>query len=501
MLRTTAAEPQHRNPARVYDWYETEEKPVGGFARLTVHQVLLVTWARTTDLITPYEFRVWWAAVEVNARRIAAENDRDGSGAAVPSRFDNFAEWSGLLGGAGGQDKARRAFKKLHRLGLLTCTRSKIRLIESPDQLRCEDLSGYWRLVEQVGRAGERRQPLPVPRSLVRLIAGGVGRGVAATMVGVLLRCLRRRKLDGSWLCVSGGLVSATWIAEAFGVGEATVKHAFKHLQSLGWMTRLETPQWVQQRHGGRTLVNLAWSRPADEPAAVGGGESTPRTAEICRVSTPPLTETKNSFQDKKTRNPVPPDRTGFSSGKDLKKPSIKHVVPEDLRSTPRLLTLFEQAAAAGLVQASDYDRLRLTTAAEHAVVKGTRNACGLFMHIVRNKLWHFCTNDDEDAAVERLKRHFFGDTRRREPAPEPKPKFVRIELSDDAKLAAAATQIAAKHRVADPFYLLKREKPDWTRERWGSAVSELEAARLRRLSTFGQRSVSCGELESDDVR
>jgi hypothetical protein len=39
----------------------------------------------------------------------------------------------------------------------------------------------------------------------------------------------------------------------------------------------------------------------------------------------------------------------------------------------------------------------------------------------------------------------------------------------------AAATRAGFR---GDPFYLLKREKPEWTRERWDRAVSELAGGR-----------------------
>lgn len=485
MLSIEAAEPRRAETGTIRDWYEVKEKPVGGFARLSVHQALLVAWARATGLIGPFEFRLWWAAVELKTRREAAANDRDARHRKVPSDFGNYSEWAGLIGSGGGEKKARRGLRKLKRLGLLTCTKSSIQLIESPDELRCENLSGYWELVQRVGLAAKRGQPLPVPRTAVRLLAGGVGRGVAATMLGVLLRCVRRRKLNGQWMCVSGGLVSASFIADVFGVGDATVKHAFKHLQGLRWIERLETPQWVQQRHGARTVVNLSWSRPAEEPVANGVVVSTPQIAKNEAISTPPITETKNSLRDKKTRNPVEPGRSGFSIeniGKE-KPATIKHVVVEDLRSTPRLLSLFEQAAAAGLVGEGDGQRLAFVAAAEHALVKGTLNPCGLFMSTIRKKRWHYCTNDDEDAAHERLKRYFYGSPRRRDEDTPARPRPVHVPLSDDAKLVAAVQRVAVQHRIGgEPFHLLKVERPEWTRQRWDTAVHELEDARLRRL-------------------
>ena len=49
-------------------------------------------------------------------------------------------------------------------------------------------------------------------------------------------------------------------------------------------------------------------------------------------------------------------------------------------------------------------------------------------------------------------------------------------ELSDDARLVRAVREVAVRAGFrGDPFPLLKREKPEWTRERWDRAVAELE--------------------------
>lgn len=493
MMLQKAAEPQRRQKGIVREWFDVREKPVGGFARLSSAQVLLIAWAWMAGLVTPFEFRLFWAAVEVKARREAASRVRDAHETVI-NDFGSYAEWAGLLGKAGGEKRARRAFRRLKRLGLLSCSKSELRFIESPDELRVENISNYWEFVKRVGKAASRAQPIPIPRSMVRLMAGGVSKAVALTMLGVVLRCLRRRKLNGSWACVSGGLISAAWVAETFELGVATAKHAFKHLRSLNWLSRLETPQWVQQRHGAKTLINLNWGRPAQE-----GSESTPLMPEKEALSTPPNTETRNSLLDRKTRNPERPDQTGFSTekGGEKKPPTLKHLELSDLRSTKRLLSIFEQAVDAGTVGGGDGARLSFCSAAEHALVKGTKNPCGLFMHIVKNKLWHYCTNDDEDAAHERLKRHFYGATRKREREDSAgfRSKRVEFQLSDDAKLVAAVQRVAVQHRIAsEPFYLLKRERPEWTRERWDAAVGELEKARFQRFTA------SHGEREFNEV-
>ena len=49
------------------------------------------------------------------------------------------------------------------------------------------------------------------------------------------------------------------------------------------------------------------------------------------------------------------------------------------------------------------------------------------------------------------------------------------LELSEDARLVQAVREVAARAGYrGDAFPLLKREKPEWTRERWDRAVEEL---------------------------
>jgi hypothetical protein len=81
------------------------------------------------------------------------------------------------------------------------------------------------------------------------------------------------------------------------------------------------------------------------------------------------------------------------------------------------LLELFRQAARAGLLRPSAADRLRFLSAAEHARLIGSKSPCGLFVHLVRHRLWHFATQADEDAALARLKRYREGRRRPEGPA------------------------------------------------------------------------------------
>ena len=164
------------------------------------------------------------------------------------------------------------------------------------------------------------------------------------------------------------------------------------------------------------------------------------------------------------------PGRTGSGAGK----PDLRHVVPEDLRDTGRLLELYDQAVRLGLVAASEWGRLRFVAAAEHARIIGTKNPCGLFARLVRRR-----------AVAFRHGGRRGGGERPAQAAPAWELLSARVgretgigrspELSDDARLVRAVREVAARAGLrGDPFPLLKREKPEWTRERWDRALAEL---------------------------
>jgi hypothetical protein len=114
--------------------------------------------------------------------------------------------------------------------------------------------------------------------------------------------------------------------------------------------------------------------------------------------------------------------------------------------------------------------------------VIGTKNACGLFARLVRGRLLHFVTYDDEVAASVRLRWQLYGGM------PDVMPSRMgvaaaRPELSDDAKLVRAVQAAAAKAGYrGHAFPLLKRQKPEWTRERWDRAVEELDGHQPRAM-------------------
>jgi hypothetical protein len=157
-----------------------------------------------------------------------------------------------------------------------------------------------------------------------------------------------------------------------------------------------------------------------------------------------------------------------------IQPPTLRHIVPEDLQDTARLLTLFTQAQTQGLIGKSDSDRLTFLALAEHARVVGSQNPCGLFAALVQRQHWHFVTDSDEDVAQEQLKTYLYGPAARAAPPPVAAPPA----LSPDAAIVRyVRTQLARAGWQGDAFGLLSRGDATWTRARWERAASELVQA------------------------
>lgn len=440
---------------------ESQRKPEGGFRFLTVGQLCLAWTMYREGRIRFLDLRTYFACHELAARRCVLKPGQ--------SPDYQFAEVGRLIGG-GGEEPARAAVARLQAVGLLTFSTSKLAFAASPEQLGENSLDGFWAMLEKVTN---NRRRVPVPRRILRFIAGGARQVVVATILGHLLRCLYYR----DEACSPVGAVKASWVASVFGVDARNVKEARGHLEDLGWLTPRSSPQWHQNRYGKTVEVNLAWSpSKAVENPAPAALKSPPPPPPISAGSPPPDSSDRELSSRSENQKPaVPAERPGFSTKtEEPKKPSLQNVVPEDLKDTGRLLVLFEEATRKGLLRESERERLNFVAAAEHARVIGSRNPCGLFAWLVRRRKWEFITEGDDESAHRRLKVHLYGDPRERAEAPAPKPIVPR--LSDDAQFVRTVRQVLRNQGlVMDAFEVASRARPGWSRERWDAAAKELD--------------------------
>jgi hypothetical protein len=85
---------------------------------------------------------------------------------------------------------------------------------------------------------------------------------------------------------------------------------------------------------------------------------------------------------------------------------SLTNVVLEDLRDTARLMTLYYQAVEAKLLGKSEAEHLVFFALAQHVIAYGPANPGGLFRQLLTRKQFQVITQEEEDAAVRRLKQY-----------------------------------------------------------------------------------------------
>jgi len=362
---------------------EKRRKPIGGFVFVPAMHLIEAWWAYKRRSIRFIDLRVWFACHALVATRCCLEEGR-------PARF-RMEELHHFVGGVGGAH-IRNAVRRLEKAGLLTWSESSPSVHAPGTGANLDDV------LELVKN---QRRKVPVPRKVLRLLAASGRPVLMATVLGHLVRCMYYRDHQ----CSPNGLCKASWIASVFGVDIRNVKAARLELETPrddepGLLIRGHAPWWVVNKEGVPMRFNLAWSGDCSHR------KSPPRPELSTTDSSPPIRTGNSSFG--RSENQKPASRRPIGACKQAgrgRRPSIRHVVPDDLRDANRLLTLYGQAKRLGLANGTAMGRLQFFAAAEHAKMVGKRNPCGLFAAIIRRGLHRFITQGEEDAASRKLKR------------------------------------------------------------------------------------------------
>jgi hypothetical protein len=406
-------------------------KPEGGFQFIAVRQLCAVWCAYELALIRLMDVGVWFAAQELVARRCQLRDEHRPT-----YTRDEIAKLTGRVGGVSA------SIDRLQACGLLTWETHTITFNLFLPELVSSALE------TMLAQITNHKRRVPVSRRLLRFLSQGCTRVLLATVLGHLFRCLYYR--DGQ--CQPEGLCKASWIAQVFGVSERAVKTARQQLEAIGFLRRTKTAQWVLNRYGQKMTINLHWAgRPLPEalhPEPV--AELAPLPASSPHETAPPdshqqlPTEEKN--QKPATSRPVGVLSTLFAQAREclrtgtalptdseppvartvsapvrkgqestpvvpqtpMPAPRLQHVTLPDLKDTERLLALYTQSVQAKLIGPSEAERLTFVGLAQHVLAYHPENAGGLFRHLLTRRCFHFVTQQDEDAAQQRLKQYLY---------------------------------------------------------------------------------------------
>jgi hypothetical protein len=478
----------------------------GRFRRITTHQLCLAWWCHTAGHITRRQLRVWFAAHEMHERRryTARETSpRQRRGANERKPYYGLEELKTLVGGRGSATadaELTADLRHLAKLRLVVIEDHAIRFAVSADQLALDDLSGFWAMFNQLPNPG---RGVPVPRRTLRALAGGFSRAVTGVMIALMIRSLFWHRDSGDYRV--DGRTKGSWIAEVFGLSRRAVTDARARLIELGWLEAIETSQWELNRWGAHDFIHVEWSTAPGQavPEAVGEGRG---PAETEGESASPTSDNRGGFaspclnissfpseRNLKTNNLDPGSGPAGVSGEGVSgkskppkptgAPSLRNILPTDLRETGRLLDLYHQAVAAGRIPGSEAGRLDFFALAERASSRGHRPGA-LFHWLLGHKRFDFITQADEDAAQQRLRELRQGPREVETPSNRGSRAVSTPAPDSEAdKIVRACLLVAERRQIADPFTVAKQVKPDWTRVDWDTAVMAFETARMARLA------------------
>lgn len=484
----------------------------GSYRSITVHQLTLAWWLHSSGHMTRRQLRVYFALHEM------AEKRRYGPADCRP--LYTLDEIMKLVGGRGAGPRARSAItgdlSRLRRLGLANLSAHTIAFARSADEIRVDDLGGFWTMFEHIPN---RRRTVPVPRRMLRALAAGFSKATTALVIAMLIRGLFWHKSSGDYR--TDGRYKLSWVAEVFGISRRAVTDARHTLIELGWLQPLDVNQIMMNRYGLHDRIVTDWKRP--DPAAAVGGQNRTKTHQASgRCSTgsacpsrdfstesasPDLTGSLPLTGNQNTRKPAPTragpagvsptGSTGSRKEKSVRsrralargKPSIRDIKAGDLGDTDRLIELHRQACQIGLASASEHGRMTFFSLAERARSRGKR-AGALFFWLLRERKTEFITQHDEDGAALRIRELMNGHRGQRTSWMQPEQqggeqehesvKPEHEQLTEQESFVAACLRVAQQRGITDP-YIVVRQAKDWTRDEWQDELEAFNTAQQAR--------------------
>lgn len=301
---------------------------------------------------------------------------------------------------------------------------------------------------------------------------------------------------------------------------------AKEHLVDLQWKNTTGNVS----RFGELFVINPIWDRlislanrelesSASESESEGRGDdpgtnlvSLERPSEINSAGVSLIKESpseKSQYQDENLGFPNKPGPGFFKSNSEKGKPQdrkdspprLSHIRPKlDFPNTGRCLELLRQAVKCGLMpNACEHSRLLWMAAIERARTVEAKNPAGVFLVLVKKKLWKNLSEGQFDAANKRIKEHLYSLPREMPPFFEPRSMSEARKpatLSKDAQLVKVVrTKLGNRVEERLVFHAL-RTHAGFTKERYDAAVLELNAPQPA-ASGFSLAFSSCPSVPS----
>ena len=342
--------------------------------------------------------RVWCACVEMMAIREAARRvrrqRRDSRRILSDFKRSELMELTGLNARA-----VSRALGILQRHGLVSFTATAIGVTEVP-------MTEAMETIRALSGGRSARRPIPVPRGLLRFLAGQPSAALGKVMLGYVCRGLSLDREGGA--VREAGTVKASWLAETLGLSLRSVRYAQAELRNFGWIGKdIGSKQWKLNRHGAWFRINLNWKAPSAETEGAACG--TTNSVRIARPTPDFCTSIASPKEDRKTPSESKNQKPGvFGTGigkerpacpKPLPAPTLANIRLSDLHDRERLRSLRRQAVERGWLPDCEADALNFFAAAVRARSTPARDPVRVFVALIRGRRWGHVTQAQENEA------------------------------------------------------------------------------------------------------
>lgn len=332
---------------------------------ISVGQLSNVCAARKGRAISFLALRVWLAAHELKAKRCIAQR-----------KLFTVSELATLIREREGSVK--RALSEITSRGLIAWSE---REISFPRTISPEGEE----IASDFGTSPQR--PVPVPRRVLRAIFRHTRPAEVLAALGHLIRCLFLK----AGKIYNGGLVRASSLAFILGIAERSVHSARTWLIAAGHLAQETVHQLVMNRFGGKFSFSLV---------------AVTATSRSRAQRFAPPSKTKSTYRSTSNNqiNNKPALAVSGVHGEHSRLPTLRNIQPEDLRRPERLEMLYRQAVNAKWIQPCEASIRNFASAALRATRAGGRVGA-IFVGIVKNRLWHYITLEQEDRALCVLRR------------------------------------------------------------------------------------------------
>jgi hypothetical protein len=250
-------------------------------------------------------------------------------------------------------------------------------------------------------------QPVPVPRAVLRFLARERRQSVSKAMIAYMLRGLTISRRGAE---VAGrGSAKLAWVCAVTGLSERGARYARKELIRLGWIERdTGSHQWKLNRDGAYFAINLDWSAPvtAGESEAATLVKTAPLPPANHPVFAPPIKDRKTPYGSRSQKADAGVSAKQRRGGKIAgASPSLRNVTTHDLLHFDRCEVLYWQAVGEGTLVHSESMALNFLAAAVRARSVKTGDPAKVFVGILRRRLWHHVTAEQEEVARRALNR------------------------------------------------------------------------------------------------